>query len=85
MYGYCNNHTLNKKGFIMNNEIIFYVEESIDGGYEAKALGYSIFTESDTLDELKVNIKDAVLCHFEEQNIPHVVKLHFVREEAFAI
>lgn len=69
----------------MNNEIIFYVEESMDGGYEAKALGHSIFTESDTLDELKLNIKDAVLCHFEEPDIPRIVKLHFVREEAFAI
>ena len=69
----------------MKNEIIFYIEESIEGGYEAKALGYPIFTEGDTIEELKANIKDAMLCHFNENEIPHIVKLHFVREEAFAL
>ena len=69
----------------MKNEIIFYIEDSIDGGYEAKALGYSIFTEGETIEELKENIKDSVLCHFEENNLPHVIKLHFVREEAIAL
>jgi hypothetical protein len=69
----------------MKNEIIFYVEESIEGGYEARALGYSIFTEGDSVDELKKNIKDAVHCHFEENEAPQIVKMHFVREEAFAL
>ncbi len=69
----------------MKNEIIFYIEESIDGGFEAKALGFSIFTEGDTIDELKENIRDAVQCHFDEQDLPHVIKLHFVREEAIAL
>lgn len=69
----------------MKNEIIFYVEESLEGGYEAKALGYSIFTEGDSLDELKENVRDAVQCHFDEESMPHVVKLHFVREEAIAL
>ena len=69
----------------MKNEIIFYIEESLDGGYEARALGYSIFTEGNTIDELKENIKDAVLCHFNENEAPQIVKMHFVREEAFAL
>ncbi len=69
----------------MKNEIIFYIEESVEGGYEARALGYSIFTEGDSIDELKENIKDAVLCHFEENKAPQIVKMHFVREEAFAL
>lgn len=69
----------------MKNEIIFYIEESVEGGYEAKALGYSIFTEGETLDELKENIRDAVHCHFEENEAPQIVKLHFVREEAIAL
>lgn len=50
----------------MLNEIIFLVEESIEGGYEAKVLGYPIFTDADDLNELKTMIKDAVLCHIEE-------------------
>ena len=37
----------------MQNEIIFYIEESIEGGFEAKALGSSIFTEGDDMDILK--------------------------------
>jgi len=48
------------------SEIIFLVEESIDGGYEARALGQSIYTEGETLDELKKMVADAVRCHFEE-------------------
>jgi len=51
---------------LMLNELIFIVEEAPEGGYVAKALGYSIYTEAETMEELKSNIKDAALCHFEE-------------------
>lgn len=69
----------------MKNEIIFYIEESPEGGYEARALGYSIFTDGDTIDELKNNIRDAVHCHFNENEAPQIIKLHFVKEEAIAL
>ena len=46
------------------SEIIFIVENSDEGGYTARALGHSIYTEGETLDELKENVKDAVKCHF---------------------
>ena len=65
------------------NEIIFIVEESAEGGYEARALGESIFSEAGTLDELRKNIKEAIQCHFDE-NAPKIVRLHFVKEEVFA-
>ena len=52
------------------NEIIFVVENSDEGGYTAKSLGHSIYTEAETLDELKENVKDAVKCHFDEKEIP---------------
>lgn len=65
------------------NEIIFIVEESPEGGFEAKALGYSIFTEGETLDEIRQNIKEAIHCHFEE-NAPKIVRLHYIKEEVFA-
>ena len=48
----------------MGIEIIFLVEEDHEGGYTAKALGYSIFTEGRDLDELKSMVQDAVSCHF---------------------
>lgn len=63
------------------NEIIFVVEEAPESGYTARALGSSIFTEADTLDELRNNVRDAVECHFEEADRPRVIRLHFVREE----
>lgn len=48
------------------NEIIFMVEEAPDGGFTARALGQSIFTEADTLEELKEAAQEAVRAHFDE-------------------
>lgn len=67
------------------NEIIFLIENAAEGGYCAKALGYSIFTEADDSDSLKANIRDAVLAHFEDGNHPKIVRMHFVHEETFGI
>ncbi|WP_421892575.1 2-oxoisovalerate dehydrogenase [Marinoscillum sp.] len=64
-------------------EIIFFVEESAEGGFEAKALGESIFTDGETIDELKQNIREAIQCHY-ETNAPKIVRLHYVKEEVFA-
>lgn len=69
----------------MSNEIIFLIEEAPEGGYLARALGYSIFTESDTRDELKLMVQDAVRCHFEEPERPKIIRFHEVREEVFAL
>jgi len=66
------------------NEIIFLVNESPEGGFEAKALDVSIHTEADTADELRKMVKDAVACHFDESERPKVIRLHFVREEVIA-
>lgn len=68
----------------MNSEIIFIVQESLEGGYEATALGHSIFTAANTVEELRVMVKDAVECHFEEEIRPKIIRLHFVREELLA-
>lgn len=67
------------------NEIIFLVEEAGEGGYTARALGYSIFTEADTWDELKGAIQEAVRCHFDEGKAPRIVRLHIVREEVVTL
>jgi len=56
------------------NEVFFLVEEAIEGGYIARAIGESIFTEAETMDELKINIREAVHCHFDEDKL-HLVKL----------
>ena len=67
------------------SEIIFVVENSDEGGYTAKALGYSIYTEGETLDGLKENIRDAVKCHFDEKERPRIVRLHMVKDELMPI
>jgi hypothetical protein len=61
----------------MASEIIFSVEESMDGGFEAKALGHSIFTQADTMEELKANVRKAVHLHFDEGQRPTVIRLHW--------
>lgn len=63
------------------NELIFLVEDAPEGGYTARALGVSIFTEADDLDSLREQVRDAVLCHFDEGQSPRIIRLHFVREE----
>ena len=64
------------------NELIFMVNESPEGGFEARALGESIFTEADNMESLYTNVRDAFHCHFEEINMPKIIRLHFVKEEA---
>jgi hypothetical protein len=68
-----------------NNEIIFIVEESPEGGYEARSLNHSIFTEADTFEELKEMIHDAVSCHFKTEDRPHLIRLHQVKEELMVV
>ena len=67
------------------NEIIFLVEDAPEGGYTARALGASIFTEADDLASLHANVRDAVHCHFEPDQLPKLIRLHFVREEVIAV
>jgi hypothetical protein len=66
-------------------ELIFLVEEAPEGGYTARALGESIFTEADDLADLHVQVRDAVRCHFDEGQRPRLVRLHFVREEVISV
>ncbi len=65
-------------------EIVFVVEQAPEGGYTARALGESILTEADSLDELRAAVQDAVHCHFDEGQAPKLIRLHFVRDELLA-
>jgi len=67
-------------------EIVFLVEDDLDGGYTARALGESIFTEADDLQGLKIMVKDAVKCHFDNPEIrPKVIRLHIVKDEVVVL
>lgn len=68
-----------------DSEIIFSVNDSPEGGYEARALGHSIFTQADTMDELKRNLREAVHCHFDEGKAPTVIRLHMVKDEVIPV
>lgn len=68
------------------DEIIFEVhEDDAEGGFVARALGQSIVTQAETWDELRRNIRDAVLCHFDEGQAPRVIRLHRVMDEVMAL
>lgn len=68
-------------------ELIFIIKESDEGGFEAKALGYSIFTEAEAEDmaSLRKAIKDAVICHFDKGNVPKIIRLHMVKDELMSV
>ena len=63
------------------NEIIFLVEEDPEGGFTARALGQPIFTEAETIKELKSKVCDALACHFGYGTAPPVIRLHQQKDE----
>ncbi len=66
-------------------EIVFLVEEDPEGGYTARALGESIFTQAPDLANLREMVRDAVRCHFpDEKARPKAIRLHLVRDEVIA-
>ena len=68
------------------SELIFDIKEAEVGGYVAKCLTQSIFTEGETIDELRVNVKEAVNCYFEDENhAPKLIRLHFVKDELISL
>lgn len=67
------------------DELIFVVTDDPEGGYTARALGEAIFTESDDLESLRDQVRDAVRCHFDDGEAPKVVRLHFVRDVVITV
>jgi hypothetical protein len=83
-YGVSDAFLFSNNGLLFE-EILFLVEQDPEGGLNAQALGYSIFTQGDTEDELKLNVLDAIKCHFEKkEDLPKIVRLHFVRDEVLS-
>ncbi len=65
-------------------EIIFLIEDAPEGGFMARALDAPIFTDADSLEDLHSKVREAVDCHFEPNDKPKMIRLHFVREEVIA-
>jgi hypothetical protein len=66
-------------------EIVFVVEEAEEGGYNAFAVGQSIYTQADDLEDLRSMVRDAVECHFDGSEKPQIIRLHFVRDEVLPL
>ncbi len=65
-------------------EIIFIVEESLEGGFTAKGLGTSIYTQADSIEQLRTAVVDAVRCHYDDEQ-KRLIRLHIVKEEVIAV
>ncbi len=67
------------------DEIVFEVNQEADGGLVAECLSESIFTQADSWDELRGNVKEAVAAYsFDHPHPPTAIRLHLVRDEVLA-
>ena len=63
-------------------ELIVEVRDADEGGFFARALGHAVFTEAETWDELRANVREAVTLHFENEPVrPRLIQLHYVKDE----
>jgi hypothetical protein len=80
------NAVLGGLGYSIGMELIFEVRDAEEGGYFARALGYSIFTEADTWEDLRTNVLEATSLHFEDGPVhPRLVQLHYVKDELIPV
>ncbi len=67
-------------------ELIFEVRDAEEGGYHARALGHGIFTQADTWDELRANVREATALHFDDsEERPQIIQLHYVKDELIPV
>jgi len=66
-------------------EIVFEVVQEADGGFTAEALGESIFTQADTWEELRTNVREAVQAFYFDSTPPASIRLRMVRDEVLAV
>ena len=66
-------------------EVIFEVTQEGDGGFIAEALGESIFTQADSWDELRANVREAVQAFYFDSAPPASIRLWQVRNEVLAV
>jgi predicted RNase H-like HicB family nuclease len=66
-------------------ELIFEVTQDADGGFVAEALGESIFTQAESWDELRANVREAVQAFYFDSAPPASIRLRLVRDEVPAV
>ena len=62
-------------------EIVFVVEQAAEGGFNARAIGESIFTQGESIEQIREAIREAVVCHFGDHALPKVIRLRIIQEE----
>lgn len=66
-------------------ELIFEVGQDADGGFTAEAIGESIFTQANSWDELRANVREAVRAFYFNSAPPTSIRLRLVRDEVLAV
>jgi hypothetical protein len=63
------------------SEIVFEIEQAAEGGFNARAIGESIFTQGESIEQIREAIREAVACHFGDHALPKVIRLRIIQEE----
>lgn len=66
-------------------EIVFEIIQDADGGFTAESIGESIFTQADSWDELKANVREAVQAFYFDTIPPASIRLRLVRDKVLAV
>jgi predicted RNase H-like HicB family nuclease len=67
------------------SELVFEVTQEADGGFVAECLTEAIFTQGDTWEELRGNVREAVEAYYFDSPTPASIRLHLVRDEVLAL
>jgi predicted RNase H-like HicB family nuclease len=66
-------------------EVVFSITQEADGGFVGECLSHDIFTQGDSWEALRANVKEAVDAYFFDQPRPASIRLHLVRDEVLAV
>ena len=75
------NEQASSEAFRTRAKICFVAEEMPEGGFVARAKGADIHTQAVDLSDLRAKVRDAVRCHFGDEQIPRTIHLRIIREE----
>ena len=67
------------------SELVFEVTQELDSGFVAECLSEPIFTQADTWELLRFNVKEATTAYFFDKPGPSAIRLHLVRDELLAV
>ena len=67
------------------SELVFEVIQEADGGYCAECLTENIFTQGDSWEKLRANVREAVTAFYFDRAAPERIRLHLVRDEMLAL